>query len=486
MLNWLKFTFGSFGSNKLAKEGANRKFWNVVFALFLSLIILTSLYSAGINYSFTTHYSKANEFKNYTYFLFANENQDERINLQVSKVEDDDSKLEAFYGLDKNKPAVINSFENVFDQKYAKDGYNVIIDTRPAETTFVEFEIKYYLKSDSSQYISYEEYKKLDNQSDYVGELKASSNVKIPTSEEVAEYAQYINEEFISNATEDVKKEWEEIEKLDKESKEYLNKTYDFYIRNYYNLTLCPNNVFYYQSEYAKFDDDGNYIYSNFLLLTESWGMASFKNDTGTEIAYDGYYSNMDDGFSLFNTLTANNDIQFIQNNVDLFMISLYDSVASIRTFLIGLQLFRYIPIFILALAILGLFLFCLGKIKRNDYAQKYIGSFKIVSSFLIGAATISGILTLIIAFFFNSQTSVNVGMWSLLSVLSVRVFIFAIVEAILAKKNKNNVTINTVSKKDILFEEQPSIDLSKVETGTKIIENEDVDDDEDEKMELL
>lgn len=194
MLNWLKFTFGSFGSNKLAKEGANRKFWNVVFALFLSLIILTSLYSAGINYSFTTHYSKANEFKNYTYFLFANENQDERINLQVSKVEDDDSKLEAFYGLDKNKPAVINSFENVFDQKYAKDGYNVIIDTRPAETTFVEFEIKYYLKSDSSQYISYEEYKKLDNQSDYVGELKASSNVKIPTSEEVAEYAQYINE----------------------------------------------------------------------------------------------------------------------------------------------------------------------------------------------------------------------------------------------------------------------------------------------------
>ncbi len=487
MLNWLKFTFGSFTSNKISKEGATRSFWNVVFALFLSLVILTALYSAGINYSFTNHYSKAEAFKEYTYSIFANENKDERINLQVNKVENADSKLEAFYGLDKKNVAIINSFENAFDQKYAKDGFNIIIDTRPADSTFVEFEIKYYLKSDHSQFISYEEYKKLDNKNDYVGELKASNNTKVLTLEEIEGYRKYIEEEFISDAREEVKKEWDEIKKLDNTSKDYMNKTYDFYTRYYYNLTLCPNNVFYYQSEYAKFDDEGNYVHKNFILLTESWGMVSFKNDKGTEIAYDGYYTNMEDGFSIFNTLTDSNDIQLIKNNVDYFMISLYDSVSSIRSFLIGLQLFRFIPIFIIALAVLGLFLFCLGKIKKNDYASRYVGSFKIVSSYLIGAATISGILTLIIAFFVNSQTAVNVGMWSLLSALSVRVFIFAIVEAIRNRKNKDFVTAQPViDKENIVEEEHHSIDLSKVETGTKIIENDEVDDDEDEKMELM
>ena len=40
MLNWLKFTFGSYYSNKTSKEGSTRSFWNVIFALFITPIIV--------------------------------------------------------------------------------------------------------------------------------------------------------------------------------------------------------------------------------------------------------------------------------------------------------------------------------------------------------------------------------------------------------------------------------------------------------------
>ena len=66
MLEWLKYTFGSFFFNKVSKEGANRSLWNVIFALFMLLMILTAFCSTGFNYSFSSHYVKASEYKEYT------------------------------------------------------------------------------------------------------------------------------------------------------------------------------------------------------------------------------------------------------------------------------------------------------------------------------------------------------------------------------------------------------------------------------------
>ena len=47
MLNWLKFTFGSYYSNKTSKEGSTRSFWNVIFALSNSLNIKIKSYKFG-------------------------------------------------------------------------------------------------------------------------------------------------------------------------------------------------------------------------------------------------------------------------------------------------------------------------------------------------------------------------------------------------------------------------------------------------------
>ena len=47
MVNWLKYAFGNFFSHKLSKEGSERKVWNLLFALFMFVVLLTSFLAAG-------------------------------------------------------------------------------------------------------------------------------------------------------------------------------------------------------------------------------------------------------------------------------------------------------------------------------------------------------------------------------------------------------------------------------------------------------
>lgn len=487
MLNWLKFTFGSFTSNKLAKEGAERKFWNVVFALLLTIILMTALFAGGVNYSFAAHYNKASQFRDFAYNLFY----EEKINVQVSEVEDGDNTIVSFYDLDKNQEVLINSFENETDKKYIKNDYNVIIDTRDPETTFVEFSIKFFKKDDNSAVddLTYEEYLKLDNKNDYTGYIMPTSTVIEITSEDLANYEKYINEEFIvlDNVTDDAKNLWNDINKLDKTTSEYKNQVYDYYVKAYYGINTTPNIVYYYQSTYGAFDENNNYKYKNFLVLTKTWAMVSLTTDKDVLLVYDGYFNDLKDGFILRDSHT-NVTKETITNNVDILISYIYSSVDSLRTLIIGTQLFRYTPIMILALAILGLFIFCVGRLKKGKAIQyKYMACFKITSSFLIGSATIAGVITLICSFFTNSQISMNVGTWALLSILSIRTFIFAIIEIIKARKFNFETSPVTKDNEPITINDNENNlnDLSKVETGTKIINNDDVDD-EDEKMELM
>ena len=152
------------------------------------------------------------------------------------------------------------------------------------------------------------------------------------------------------------------------------------------------------------------------------------------------------------------------------------------------MQIFRYFPTIIVAMAILALFIFCMCKMKNRPYGNKFIGAFKIVSSYLIGASVISGIVVLILAFFASSNIALSVGLWGLLAILSIRVFVLTIGEEIKYKKDPaydKNIPVSTIDLDEKDEDYVPNVDLSKVDTGTKIIVNED-DDDDEEKMELM
>ena len=151
------------------------------------------------------------------------------------------------------------------------------------------------------------------------------------------------------------------------------------------------------------------------------------------------------------------------------------------------MQVIRYFPTIIITMAILALLIFCFCKLKNLEYGFKYVGAFKVVSSYLIMSSAVSGIITLILAFFTSNQVALSVGLWALLGLLSIRVFVLVICDWIKVKKDPVYVSSNDASVIDLENEDnEEKVDLSKVETGTKIIVNDDEDDDDLEKMELM
>ena len=492
MLEWLKYTFGSFFFNKVSKEGANRSLWNVIFALFMLLMILTAFCSTGFNYSFSSHYVKASEYKEFLYEVFANENVNERVNIQLLDTkEGEEKKIVSFYGNNSSNVAIINTFDNENDkQKYSTNGYNIIVDTRPSDTTFFKFDFKIHKIDNEEHVISYEEYRKIENQKDYTSSLEIYNEVVTYTDEDIANYTKFIKEKYIPDISEsnEMYQIWKDIDKTeDKTTSYYKARVYSYYVQAYYGMSVTPTIQYYYQYEYAKYDEKGNYIYNNYIIITDNWLMTSFENDKGVKVTFDGYYDSFENGFVL-TTPQNENSIDVIKSAVDLFVVGSYASVNSVRTILIGMQIFRYIPTIILSMAILALFIFCICKMKNRPYGNKYIGALKIVSSYLIGASVISGIAVLILAFFVSSNVALSVGLWSLLSILSIRVFILTIVEEIAYRKNPaydSNIPVSTIDLEATDEDYIPNVDLSKVDTGTKIIVNEE-DDDDDEKMELM
>jgi hypothetical protein len=154
------------------------------------------------------------------------------------------------------------------------------------------------------------------------------------------------------------------------------------------------------------------------------------------------------------------------------------------------MQVIRYYPTIIITMAVLALLVFCVCKVRRRIYGEKFAEAFKIVSSYLLAAAAISGIVTLVLSFIYSNQVALSVGLWSLLAILTIRTIILIIGEEIANKKNplyESSKVAPTIDLHEEGNEKETRIDLSKIETGTKIIKNEKVDDDDDfEQMELM
>ena len=505
MLKWLKFTFGSFFSNSISKEGATRSFWNVIFALFLSFIIMLSFLSGGYNFSIATHYSTASEFKELLYETFANEVVDDRIELTISKDEVRQETIATATSAKDGKPIIINTFENDADSQYKVNDYNLIIDTRNSETTFFTFSMNYFLISDKTSLITADQYRALEDKSEYTGSLEIHNelvNVKsfkldvngnglLDESDPIytpVEEAAFLDT-FISTLNEEnvLIGEYDAIKKLDKESDEYANKLYNLFIRCYYSIEKTPTNILYYQNKYAELKD-GVYVHSKFLLLTDIWSIVSFKNDKNIPLTFDGYYTELQEG-SFYSIQTVNN-IDSIKGNIDDFIIKVFSSVSSIRTLIVGMNVFSFMPYIILSIIVFGLLVYCICKLRKRAYGEKYIEACKIVSSYVIVSSSFAGILGLISFFLVDSTSAYGIGCWGLLSIIGFRTLALVISEEIAYKKNplRDNVVkvsspkFNSSNDSVDLTE---NINLSNVDSGTKIIKN-DLDEDEEEKMELM
>lgn len=502
MLNWLKFTLMSFFSNKESKEGAHRSFWNVIFALIASIIILTAFIATGFNYSFTTHYAKASEFKEFAYNIFANEVVEERINVIVNDDSSRDQKvLKATYN--DGSYVVIDTFNYDTDSKYIKNGYNLVIDTRPSNKTFSKVEAYYQLNSDETKKLSGAQYDALKD------EDKSSYSFKIDLKREVvdttnfsyidngvevfkttAEAYSYV-ETYVATLKEDnaLVSEFKAAKEIENTKIEYADAIYSLYLRSYYkSLLATPTILDYYQNQYAKLmsDETNN---KNFIFMTDIWAIFSFTTDKEYTITFDGFYDQVEDGFTFYK-LQDRNDLDAIKLNVDLLITSVYSTRFSFQTAVSAYNAFLFAPYILLGLAVFALLIFCICKLKRRAYGDRFIGAFKIVSSYLIMSSAIAGIAGMILFFVLDSTSAFGITCWGLLSILGFRTISLIIGEEIAYKKNplRDNVSTSKQSYGSSRYENEEvdnlNLEHTSFESGTKVITN-DVDD-EDEKMEFM
>ena len=175
-------------------------------------------------------------------------------------------------------------------------------------------------------------------------------------------YRNYIEAEYIPTLEDgnNMLALWDEIKNVTKEDPNYKNYIYEYYVKAYFGLAIVPTNQYYYQLEYARYDSEYNFVYEDFLIITDSWCMASFETDKNVRVTYDGYFDSLKDGFTVATPVLSNDEIK---ENVNTLVLSSYTSVNSYRTILIAMQVFRYFPTVLITMAILALLVFCFCKI---------------------------------------------------------------------------------------------------------------------------
>ena len=150
MISWLKFYFLGFFHDGYGKQAEARSALNLALSLALAFLFLCSGITAGYAASFGTHYKNAEGFRSFLYDSFAADNA-QSIGLSLT-----DGKLSAQI----DGAESVNTFKNT-DQTDT-DGYRLIVDTRPAQTTFDDFVLT--CKNANGEEISYEDYRKLPEQ----------------------------------------------------------------------------------------------------------------------------------------------------------------------------------------------------------------------------------------------------------------------------------------------------------------------------------
>ena len=461
MIKWISYTLGNFFSHKLSKEGNNKNFFNVFFQLITYLLILTAILSLGYNLSFKTHYKNANGFKDFMYSLSLEHD----INLKVNE-----DKVSAYLGTDESNGIVINSFENEADLKYAKNDYNVIIDTRDSSNTYVTFDVVYYNISDENDTITADEFRDPEKGSNYTGRITVNNELVSYSVDDINSYKAWLDS-YIPTLDDShaYVSEFLKLESLDKQTKQYSDAVYALYTKAYYCLTIAPTVQTYYQYTYAVLDENNEYKYNDYLIVTDSWILLSFTSDNGVNITYDGYYNTLDDNFVIF-TLQTNSE-SIIKSNIDLLVTNTFSSVSSVKALYTGTTLFRFYPVLFIALSLLALLIHFASKSKNKDYADSFAKGLKIVSGYLFMSAVFAGLIGFILAFFVRQDSSFAIATWSSVAILGIRTIIFIIYEETKFKQVNNDddniddepIIINDKTKKIVKLSDEDEFKMKKM-----------------------
>ncbi len=424
MKKWIKFFFLSFFSHKLSKEGAKRGYTNFVLGLILAFVFLWAGFVGGDMLPFGAHYDHSSDFQATVRAVLANPDMDKRISVEI---QENLVKIKNYDG-EYTETLFVNTFENDTDrQNYSVNGYNVIIDSRPADTLA---EVEAYCVSNDGQnlIIPYEEYLSLSDVAklNFDFKLKYTGKALELNDALVENYRAYVDGLSSENklATENLEKDLAEG-KITKS--EYNRSVYQLYFTNYYpeitayeNTSKVPLLRNYYYHQYIK---EGIHKY---LFIFDDYMAGSFETDSGINHSFYGFYSDVEDGVLIAEGVGH----EEANEKADSFIKESYGSIAPLSMYAYAMNTFTLIPFIALMPMVVALLAYSILKLRGIESITAFGAVFKIIGSYVWFSSLISAVLTVIIAFFVQRNIIAALPLVLFFITLAIRSVVFVINEA--------------------------------------------------------
>lgn len=427
----IKYFFLSFFSNSIASESKSRSLWHGLLSFLLGVLLLFGGLTAGNAASFPSLYKQSGEFREFLYSAT-----DNAITLEMK-----DGK--AMATISGKKDVAIDTFTNELDAtKYAKNGYNLIIDTRDEATTYNDFTLIYILNG--KEYSAEDWHNISDSEKkNYSVKVNYSSTALTLTEENTSRYVSWIlGEECTNNsAKESCRALLDDTGKLPKEN---YNAAYELYVSTYCSdlskierYGKAPTMRSYYMNTYLATDADGNLKHDNFVVILQNIYFCYFTTDSGTSVNTTGYFKDVAD-------ISVRS-----HETVDKLFLSMHNASAKIDFVNYFLYLVRVAMLAMITWLATALLISICGWIGKCQLLKEYGLAFKSYSTFWL----FSGVVAALSAFagsFFLSKTAcfwVSAGIFigfTLIRVIEQNVYVFIKYKRTLHKEEKENENLES------------------------------------------
>ena len=423
MKKWFKFLSLSFFSHSISKESLKRGYTNVFFAFVLVLAFLWAGFVGGDMLPFGMHYKHSDDFRSTAYSVFLNDDEDKRIEFEIEK-----GALKAKkHGSEYTEALFVNTFENENDkQSYSVNGYNIVIDTRPADA-LAEVEAYCVSNDGNNTVISYEDYLTLSDiaRLNFDFKLRYTGNELAFDEKAIENYKIYIdslNDENSAKATNLSKR----LQENEIDNYEYNKEIYKLYFTNYYpNITeyestsevpLLRN---YYYHEYLSKGSE------KYLFVFDDYMTGAFQTESGVDVTFYGFYSGLENGV----IVSDNANVSDCHDEIDTFIKESYKATADLNMYAYAMNIFSLIPFVALMLLTVTLLAYSLSRLRGVDSIASFGSMLKIVGSFSWFCGFISAIFTVIAAFFVQQNIISALPLVIFFAALAVRSLVFTVKE---------------------------------------------------------
>ena len=370
---------------------------------------------------FSAHYGNSPDFESTVRAVLANPEIDKRISVEIQG-----NLLKAKrHGGEYTEGLLVNTFESEGDeQNYAINGYDVVVDMRPADT-LAEIEAYCISNDGKSTVISYRDYLTLSEVArlNFDFKIKYTGNALELNDELIEEYVEYL-----IAASDESKLEVEALVKDLAEGKitkdEYDRSVYELYFTNYYpeisdyeatsKVPLLRN---YYYHQYIK---EGN---NKYLFIFDDYLAGSFETKNGIDVSFYGFYGNLENGILIEDGVKQGE----ANATADDFIKTSYNAMAPLTLYAHAMNVFSLIPFIALMPMVVTLLAYSILKLSGVESISSLGATFKIIGSFVWFAGFISAVLTAVVAFFVQRNVISVLPLVLFFATLVIRSIIFAI-----------------------------------------------------------